>query len=96
MTACMGGWCASRAKCADYHSPMSRGEPIERRCPPGEEYPEPMARRIETVIQRPVKPNNPGQVVGRGRCEHTGHQSETREAGQLAGLCQREQTECKR
>ena len=42
MTACMGGWCASRAKCADYHSPQGRGEPAERRCPPGEEYPEPL------------------------------------------------------
>ena len=43
MTACMGGFCRSREKCADYRATGSR-EPVERRCPPGEEYPEPLQR----------------------------------------------------
>lgn len=43
MIACLGGWCRSREKCADYHA-ADRREPVERRCPPGEEYPEPLQR----------------------------------------------------
>jgi hypothetical protein len=45
MRACLGGWCRSREKCADYHA-SDRSEPVERRCPPGQEYPEPMAHTM--------------------------------------------------
>lgn len=40
MTGCMGGWCRSRAGCANYHA--TSGEPAERLCPSGQEWPEPI------------------------------------------------------
>ena len=34
--ACMGGWCAKRAHCANYHA-TDRSEPVERLCMPGQD-----------------------------------------------------------
>ena len=48
MIACMGGWCRSREKCADYHlTAASRIE--DRRCPPGQELPD--RRSLHQVLQ---------------------------------------------
>lgn len=33
-TPCMGGWCAKRDHCANYHA-TNRAEPAERICAPG-------------------------------------------------------------
>lgn len=40
MNACMGGWCRSRAGCANYHA--TGHEPAERLCPKGQDFPEPI------------------------------------------------------
>ena len=42
---CMGGWCRSRADCADYHAdPVPGREPVERLCPKGQDQPDRVAR----------------------------------------------------
>lgn len=36
-TACMGGWCARRDHCANYHAASVDQQPAERLCPPGQD-----------------------------------------------------------
>ena len=50
-TACMGGWCAKRDHCHNYHTDQGRNTPAERLCIPGQD-----GKGLESpvVIRRPV------------------------------------------
>lgn len=50
MTACMGGWCDSRERCAAYHA-LHRQHPADRLCPAGAEYPRPFDGAPMTLQQ---------------------------------------------
>lgn len=36
-TPCMGGWCARRDRCANYHAASPDSQPAERLCVPGKD-----------------------------------------------------------
>lgn len=37
LTPCMGGWCAKRQHCANYHAANEARQPEERLCTPGQD-----------------------------------------------------------
>lgn len=42
---CMGGWCARRESCPNYHSPHQWLKPAERLCGP-----------VDGILRQPVRP----------------------------------------